>query len=330
MIETPPLHVIGFVQSTLKRPEDCPKQYSEGAPEATIRVLPEYAPGLAGLIPGQEMVLLTWLHLADPATLTVHPRGDASLPEKGVFSTRSPDRPNPVGLHRCTLLAVDGLRLRVRALEAVNGTPVLDIKPVYDEFPDHENWGGGIPTEIGRGFRVACARAWQRGLLAGLDGNASIRLAQTVVITRAGTAKGRLNPGDLTTLDLASGRTTGPGRASTEAGMHLEVYRNQPAARAVLHAHPPHVIALSLRRKGPLFTLLLPEARYLADRLAEVPPAAPGGEALAEAVGRASRDFPAVLLRQHGLLCWSESLLGAEALAEQFEALARIELLAGV
>lgn len=86
--------------------------------------------GLRGIAPGMQMLVLTWLDQGERSVLAVHPRGDASRPEAGVFSTRSPDRPNPIGLHRVTVLAVDDLRLRVRDLEAINGTPVLDLKPV--------------------------------------------------------------------------------------------------------------------------------------------------------------------------------------------------------
>ena len=107
-----------------------PKQGDEGAPEATIVFDDAVRDGLRGIAPGSEVLVLTWLDQGDRTVLAVHPRGDASRPEVGVFSTRSPDRPNPIGLHRVTVLAVDGVRLRVRDLEAINGTPVLDVKPV--------------------------------------------------------------------------------------------------------------------------------------------------------------------------------------------------------
>jgi tRNA-Thr(GGU) m(6)t(6)A37 methyltransferase TsaA len=94
------------------------------------------APALADLAVGDEVLLLTWLHLADRTALAVHPRGDASRPRTGVFSTRSPDRPNPIGLHRATVLAVDGTRVQVRGLEALDGTPVLDVKPVLGDVGD--------------------------------------------------------------------------------------------------------------------------------------------------------------------------------------------------
>jgi tRNA-Thr(GGU) m(6)t(6)A37 methyltransferase TsaA len=124
------LHPIGRVESPLVDRAAAPKQGDEGAPEATIVFDEAVRDGLRGLAPGAELLVLTWLDQGDRTVLAVHPRGDPSRPEVGVFSTRSPDRPNPIGLHRVTVLAVDGVRLRVRDLEAINGTPVLDLKPV--------------------------------------------------------------------------------------------------------------------------------------------------------------------------------------------------------
>jgi tRNA-Thr(GGU) m(6)t(6)A37 methyltransferase TsaA len=124
------LHPIGWVESPLADRAAAPKQGDEGAPEATIVFDDAVRDGLRGIAPGTELLVLTWLDQGERTVLAVHPRGDASRPEVGVFSTRSPDRPNPIGLHRVTVLAVDGVRLRVRDLEAVNGTPVLDLKPV--------------------------------------------------------------------------------------------------------------------------------------------------------------------------------------------------------
>ena len=119
---------IGTVRSPLTDRWTAPKQASEGAPAARIEIEPAYAEALDGLAPGQRIILLTWLHQADREILRVHPRGDTSRAMRGVFSTRSPDRPNPLGLHEATLTAVDGLTLTVEPLEAIDGTPVVDIK----------------------------------------------------------------------------------------------------------------------------------------------------------------------------------------------------------
>ena len=124
------VRAIGHVRSSLKDPAQAPKQGDEGAPDARIEILPEFAAGLEGLGPGVEVLLLTWLHRADRAVLKVHPRDDVTRPLAGVFGTRSADRPNPIGLHRVQVLAIDGHTLTVRGLEAIDGTPVIDLKPV--------------------------------------------------------------------------------------------------------------------------------------------------------------------------------------------------------
>ena len=126
----PTLRVIGHVRSPLASRADAPRQGDEGAPAADLELVDEVAPALNGITVGDELLVLTWLHEGDRSTLTTRPRNDADRPETGVFATRSPDRPNPIGLHRVTVLAVDGNRLRVARLEAIDGTPVVDLKPV--------------------------------------------------------------------------------------------------------------------------------------------------------------------------------------------------------
>jgi tRNA-Thr(GGU) m(6)t(6)A37 methyltransferase TsaA len=124
------LHPIGRVESPLLDPAAAPRQGDEGGPDAWLVFDLAYAEGLRDLAVGDEVLVLTWLDRARRDVLTVHPRGDLTRPRTGVFSTRSPDRPNPIGLHRVEILAVDGLRVQVRNLEAVDGTPILDLKPV--------------------------------------------------------------------------------------------------------------------------------------------------------------------------------------------------------
>ena len=121
---------IGVVRSDLTRLEDAPMQGDECAPEAWLEIDQSVAPGIAGIKPGDELILLTWLHLAQRDVLQVHPRGDINRPLTGVFATRSPDRPNPIGLHRVSILEVREQKLRVAPLEAIDGTPIVDIKPV--------------------------------------------------------------------------------------------------------------------------------------------------------------------------------------------------------
>jgi tRNA-Thr(GGU) m(6)t(6)A37 methyltransferase TsaA len=127
---------IGHVESPLVDLDDAPKQGDEGAPEAWLRFRPEVLPGLRDLAVGDDLLLLTWLDRADRDVLVVHPRGDTSRPATGVFSTRSPDRPNPMGLHSVRVLAVEGERVRVSGCEAVDGTPILDIKPTLGPLGD--------------------------------------------------------------------------------------------------------------------------------------------------------------------------------------------------
>ena len=127
------LKVIGRVESPLTELDAAPRQADEGAPEAVLVFVPEVLEALRSLRPGQEVLLLTWLDRARRDLLSVHPRGDTARPEEGVFSTRSPHRPNPIGLHRVEITAIDGLRVRVRALEAIDGTPILDVKRLLEE-----------------------------------------------------------------------------------------------------------------------------------------------------------------------------------------------------
>ncbi|MFP3914437.1 MAG: tRNA (N6-threonylcarbamoyladenosine(37)-N6)-methyltransferase TrmO [Actinomycetota bacterium] len=127
------LEPIGLVQSPITDRASAPKQGREGAPGARLVIGREYAAGLAGVEAGSEMLVFTWLHLADRSTLQVHPRGDPDAPTRGVFTTRSPDRPNPIGIHRVRVTSVSGTELSVTDMEAVDGTPVIDLKPVRDE-----------------------------------------------------------------------------------------------------------------------------------------------------------------------------------------------------
>lgn len=121
---------IGVVRSTLTDRAAAPRQGDEGAPDASIEISAEFVDALVGIQTGDELFVLTWLHEADRDVLQVHPRDDTSRPLTGVFATRSSDRPNPLGLHRVTVRALDGRELRVGPLEAIHGTPVVDLKPV--------------------------------------------------------------------------------------------------------------------------------------------------------------------------------------------------------
>lgn len=127
---------VGVVRSELADVKRAPMQGNEGAPAAWIEIEPRFADATMGIAPGDDLILLTWLDRADRAVLKVHPRDDRARPLTGVFATRSPDRPNPIGMHRVRVLEIEGTRrLRVWPLEAVDGTPVVDIKPVIADAP---------------------------------------------------------------------------------------------------------------------------------------------------------------------------------------------------
>jgi tRNA-Thr(GGU) m(6)t(6)A37 methyltransferase TsaA len=125
---------IGVIRSSIKERSKAPKQGSEGAPDVWLEVHPFATPALDGVAVGDELIVLTWLHRAHRDTLKVRPRSDPSRRLTGVFATRSPDRPNPIGLHQVTVRKTSKKRLRVGPIEAIDGTPVIDIKPVLCEI----------------------------------------------------------------------------------------------------------------------------------------------------------------------------------------------------
>jgi len=130
------LYPIGFIHSPLKNRTEAPSQGSEGAPEAWLDVNSAVAEGLDGIMVGNEIIVITWFHQAQRDVLKLHPRWDKNNPLTGVFATRSPDRPNPLGLHRVNVLEIIENRLKVSPIEAIDGTPVVDIKPVLPESID--------------------------------------------------------------------------------------------------------------------------------------------------------------------------------------------------
>lgn len=130
------LRPIGVIQSALTNRTGAPRQGSEGAPDAWLDIYPWAVPGLEGVAAGDKIIVITWLHQARRDTFRVRPRSDPRNPITGVFATRSPDRPNPLGLHAVTVREVESTRLRIGPIEAIDGTPVVDIKPVLERVPD--------------------------------------------------------------------------------------------------------------------------------------------------------------------------------------------------
>jgi tRNA-Thr(GGU) m(6)t(6)A37 methyltransferase TsaA len=131
-VETFSIKPIGVIRSEIKNREDAPLFYTEGAPNALLEMIPAYTDGLYRMQVGDEIIVITWFHQACRETIKVHPRGDVSNPLTGVFSTRSPDRPNPLGLHRVKVLEINQGGLHIGPIEAIDGTPVIDIKPVVE------------------------------------------------------------------------------------------------------------------------------------------------------------------------------------------------------
>ena len=130
------LHPVGVIRSDLTALEAAPRQGYEGAPDAWIEVFPPFEQALHGIVVGNALIILTWLHRSARDLLQVHPRDEIENPLTGVFATRSPARPNPIGLHRVTVLEINGTRLKVGPIEAIDGTPVIDIKAVLSQSND--------------------------------------------------------------------------------------------------------------------------------------------------------------------------------------------------
>jgi len=318
--------VIGTVRSHLVSREQCPKYGQTSMPPVWIELTPDFEPAATDLQVGDAILVLTWMHQGDQSVLRCHPQGNRELPMRGIFSTRSPDRPTPIGLHAVRILGREELRLKVHPLEVIDGTPVIDIKPDNTPSPTQTEFSSLVNPDTGQAILTAGRDGWQRGLFAGFNGNVSMRQGERVVITATGSAKGHLSPKDLAVVDLATGTPLSSVRASSELAVHLDIYRNQPQAKAIVHTHPPKLLALSLRGEGPLLDLPLFEGRVFADKLTRVPAHRPGTPELAQAVGLASRDFEAVFMDNHGLVCWGGSMIQALGLSEELESLAGIAM----
>ena len=318
--------IIGTVRSPLLNRDQCPKYGDASLPPVWIELNPEFEPAATDLQIGDAILVLTWMHQGDQSVLRCHPRGNTDLPRRGIFSTRSPDRPTPIGLHAVRITGREGLRLQVHPLEAIDGTPVIDIKPDNASAPGQTEFSALVNPDTGLAILEAGRDGWLRGLFAGFNGNISMRQGQRVVITATGSAKGHLFPHDLAVVALDTGASLSSAPASSELSVHLEVYRTQPRAEAIVHTHPPRLISLSLRKEGPLLDLPLFEGQAFAQKLIRVPAHAPGTAHLGQAVGQASRDFEAVFMDNHGLVCWGETMIQALSLSEELESLAGIAL----
>lgn len=322
---------VGVVHSALLHLEDCPPS-ATGAPQASIEIFPEYAQALEGLAVGSHIELITWLHLADRSMLRSRFKGKASNPLRGVFSLRSPHRPNPLGLHKPCITRIvqtgDRFMLELDQLEVLNGTLVLDIKasnPVE---------GIGLEQSLSEARTVLkdmCHAAYLSGLMPGFSGNASCRVGELCVITRSGAAKSSLEDDDFCAVNISDATVFSGQKPSSEFLMHLEVYRTQPQSRVILHTHPPCLTALGLKlpslKMEQRFDMPVYEAEAFVERIATADAYAPGTTELAQSVGEAASKKQVVWLEQHGLCVWGESAKEVLALSEELEHLARVRLL---
>jgi L-fuculose-phosphate aldolase len=332
---------VGWVRSSLDKLEDCPA-WSGRAPEAVLEILPDFVAALDGLRPGLTITVVTWLHLAarnhlhapdNPAFLHAPGTPALSAPAgaKGVFAGCGADRPNPVGIHRAVILKIEkraeAALVWVNSLEALDGTPVLDIK--YDSLLEQgvDEDLAGLKKELVN----LCARAHTSGLMSGFNGNASLRRGNLCVITGRGAFKGALRPEDLAVLDLGSGELLEGKRPSSEAALHLEIYRAQPEAGVILHTHPPKLIALALRLPGlPMQERLnMPVVEYGGGRYfcASVGVLPPGGGELAQAVAAESKARQSIWMEGHGLCVWGADAAEVLGLSEGLEHLADVRIL---
>jgi L-fuculose-phosphate aldolase len=318
--------IVGTVRSHLQSREECPKYGDSSLPAVWIELSPEFEAAATDLQVEDAVIVLTWMHKGDQSVLRCHPRGNKDLPVRGIFSTRSPDRPTPIGLHPVRIVAREGLRLKVHPLEVIDGTPVIDIKPDNSSARSSMDFSSLVNPDTGAAILKAGRDGWLRGLFAGFNGNVSMRQGERVVITATGSAKGHLTPQDLAVVDLATGACLSSTRASSELAVHLEIYRNQPRAGAIVHTHPPKLLALCLRGGKTLADLPLFEGRVFADKMTHVPAHLPGTPELGQAVGQASKKFEAIFMDNHGLVCWGESMTQALGLSEELESLAGIAL----
>jgi L-fuculose-phosphate aldolase len=318
---------IGRVRSPFAHRKECPKQAGEDDPVSTIEIDAEYLPAMHRLETGQEIIVLTWLDRGDRSVLQCHPQGNPDRIVHGVFATRSPDRPNPIGHHQATILDIQDSVLTVHPMEALDMTPVLDIKPVLGA--GRHKPGSLLPDpDMIRAIIRTGRDGWKRGVYNGMNGNISIKAGSRMLITGTGSAKGHLSPEDLTLMDLPTREVLSGPPQSSETPVHLAIYDQQSKAGAIVHTHPPHLLALSLDHFGDnLLDLPLFEGKMYAKMLTSVPPMEPGTEELARAVGTASAGHPCIFMENHGLVVWASTLTRALALTEEIESLARIRLL---
>ena len=316
--------VIGWVRSSLHNDDDLPDL--ENAPEAVLEILPDFAPGLEGLEAGHKVTLVTWNSLAERGVLhCAH--------SDGVFASCQEARPNPISINEAFITGIEKQSatalVRLSALLVRDGTAVLDIK--RSERP-----GNRVDLELeGAKNKLIkmCAMAHATGLLPAFNGNASIRLGSQCLVTSSGTLKYALSPQDFAVLDIDSGGVLSGHRPSSEAGMHLEIYRQQPSAKVILHTHPAHLLGLGVRlpdltMQGRLSMPLFEGGRW-SNLVGNVDAFTPGSRDLAVAVGEAAKTRQAIWMEKHGLTVWGMEALEVVAVSEELDHLASIRIMGG-
>ncbi|MDK2922297.1 MAG: L-fuculose-phosphate aldolase [Desulfonauticus sp.] len=313
---------IGEVLSPFKKREEVPKQGDKSLPPVKIKIYSRYLQGLSRLSRGQKVYIFTWLHLASREVLEVHPGGDRQLALHGVFATRSPARPNPIGLHLVDIKEVLQDGLVVHPLEAIDKTPIIDIKPY---LPEVDEKGFSIFFDFKKVKEVIKIGqlGWEKGLFSGYNGNISVLDTSKVLITNSKTFKGNLTFKDFSVFDLRENRLLNQGNPSSESKMHLFLYKKQPKARAILHTHPPYLNLLLLKGYD-LLELPFFEMDLFKNKIAYLPPFKPGSLDLARVVARAGEKYSIICLQKHGLVVWAENLQEALAVSEEIESLAKL------
>ena len=333
--------IIGKVSPACANKADSANPGTEQKTPAEVIIDAPYTEGLMSLEPGQEITLLCWLHQAQRDILQVHPRGDKSRPMRGVFNTRSSSRPNPIGLHEVVIQKIlrlaDGnaimtvLPIEKDVLDVYNDTPLIDIKTNSSQRSAFVATREQLLTEQEQAagdLILHCHKAWERGLMSGFNGNMSVRVGDNCLITASGAVKGQLGQEDLAMVDIAGGQPIFGNKPSSELAMHLELYKAQPDALAIVHTHPPKLLALSeLVTPSRLLKLPIYEAAPLRQKLEIAEAFPPGSQEVALSVAKAGCCHEAVLMQKHGLCCWGKNLKEALALSEELEHLAGIQLM---
>lgn len=317
------LKFIGKISSAFKHRSECPRQPSSNLEPAQLIIYEDFLPAADGLHIGDEIYIFTWLHKSDRNILKCHPRGNKNIPKKGVFATRSPDRPNPIGLHRVRILNIHDNVFTIHPIEVMDNTPVIDIKIVsYGRYKIH--FGPYIDGKIAMDIKKTGYRAWLRGLISGVNGNISaLDNDGHMVITNSGVNKGMIEPGDLAAYDMVGDRVL-YGNPSSEYRMHINIYKNQSKARAILHTHPLNIIMASEKFNNFLEKIEVFEKEIFLEKIGFVEPLKPGSLELAQAVGKLSVKKQLIVLKKHGLIVYGKTLKECLSLSEELEKLAEM------